>query len=47
LENDPTLSVSLKQRVSFDRAGFHLLFRGVQIYDPARPLYDYIAVKLN
>ena len=39
--------ISLKQRVSFDRAGFHLFFRGVQIYDPARPLYDYIAFKLG
>jgi len=47
LENDPTLAVSLKQRISFDRAGFHLIFRGVQIYDPARPLYDYIAFKLG
>jgi mannitol/fructose-specific phosphotransferase system IIA component (Ntr-type) len=46
LEKDPTLAASLKQRVNFDRAGFKLLFRGVQIYDPARPLYDYIAVKL-
>jgi mannitol/fructose-specific phosphotransferase system IIA component (Ntr-type) len=47
LEKDPTLTVALKQRTNFDRAGFHLLFRGVQIYDPSRPLYDYIAVKLN
>jgi len=47
LENDATLSVSLKQRINFDRSGFHLIFRGVQIYDPARPLYDYIAVKLG
>jgi len=47
LENDPTLAVSLKQRANFERAGFRLIFRGVQIYDPARPLYDYIAVKIS
>ena len=47
LESDPTLAMSLKQRISFDRNGFHLIFRGVQIYDPTRPLYDYIAVKLG
>src|SRR5262249_47886162 len=47
LENDTTLGVTLKQPVSFDRAGYHLIFRGVQIYDPARPLYDYIALKIN
>jgi mannitol/fructose-specific phosphotransferase system IIA component (Ntr-type) len=45
LENDTTLGASLKQRANFDRSGFKLIFRGVQIYDPARPLYDYIAVK--
>jgi len=47
LENDGTLAAALKQRTSFDRAGYRLLFRGVQIYDPARPLYDYIAVKIG
>jgi PTS system nitrogen regulatory IIA component len=47
LENDPTLSVSLKQRANFERAGYRLIFRAVQIYDPARPLYDYIAVQLG
>jgi nitrogen PTS system EIIA component len=45
LENDATLGISLKQRANFERAGFRLIFRGVQIYDPARPLYDYIAIK--
>ncbi len=47
LENDPTLAVSLKQRANFERGGFKLFFRGVQIYDPTRPLYEYIAVKLS
>ncbi len=47
LENDATLAISLKQRANFDRGGFRLVFRGVQIYDPARPLYDYIAVKTS
>ncbi len=46
LENDTTLSVALKQRANFERGGFRLFFRGVQIYDPTRPLYEYIAVKL-
>jgi len=45
LENDPSLAVSLKQRTSFDRAGFKFIFSGIQVYDPLRPLYDYIAVK--
>ncbi len=47
LENDATLGVALKQHMAFDRAGFRFLFRGVQVYDPTRPLYDYIAIKLN
>jgi len=47
LENDAGLGSSLKQRANFDRSGFRMIFRGIQIYDPARPLYDYIAVKLG
>ncbi len=47
LENDTTLSISLKQRANIERGGYRLIFRGVQIYDPARPLYDYIAVKIS
>jgi hypothetical protein len=46
LENDATLSVALKQRTNFERGGYKLFFRGVQIYDPTRPLYEYLAVKL-
>jgi PTS system nitrogen regulatory IIA component len=46
LESDPTLAVSLKQRANFERGGYRLYFRGVQIYDPTRPLYEYIAVKI-
>ncbi len=47
LENDATLPVSLKQHANFDRGGYRLVFRGVQIYDPARPLYEYLAVKVG
>src|SRR4029077_17959993 len=46
LENDATLAVSLKQRSNFERGGYRLFFRGVQLYDPTRPLYEYLAVKL-
>jgi len=46
LEHDATLTVALKQRTTFERGGFKLFFQGVQIYDPARPLYEYLAVKL-
>ena len=47
LENDPTLGTALKQRSNFERGGFRLFFRSVQLYDPARPLYEYLAVKLS
>jgi PTS system nitrogen regulatory IIA component len=47
LENDATLGAALKQRTNFERGGFRFFFRAVQIYDPARPLYDYLAVKLT
>ena len=36
----------LKEHAQFSRAGYHLIYRGTQIYDPARPLYDYIAIKI-
>ena len=47
LENDASLAMSLKQRSNFERGGYRLFFRGVQLYDPARPLYEYLAVKLT
>jgi len=46
LENDATLANALRQRANFERGGFRLFFRGVQLYDPARPLYEYLAVKV-
>jgi len=47
IENEPTLGLLLKEHAQFDRAGFHFLYRGTQIYDPARPLYEYLAVKIS
>jgi PTS system nitrogen regulatory IIA component len=47
LEKDGTVGVLLKEHTPFDRAGYRFIYRGTQIYDPARPLHDYLAVKLN
>ena len=47
LENEAGLGLLLKDHAQFDRAGFRFIYRATQIYDPARPLYDYIAVKLG
>jgi mannitol/fructose-specific phosphotransferase system IIA component (Ntr-type) len=46
LEKDNTLPPLLKQQISFDRLGFRFVYRSVTLYDPTRPLYDYVAVKL-
>ncbi len=46
LEQDATLDILLKQHAQFDRAGFRFVYRSTTLYDPSRPLYDYIAVKV-
>lgn len=46
LEKDVDLPAMLKQRVTFDRNGWRLIYRSASTYDPDRVLYDYIALKL-
>lgn len=46
LEQDATLPALLKQQVSFDRLGYRFVYRSTTHYDPSRPLYDYVAVKI-
>ena len=46
LEKDAELPAMLKQRVTFDRNGWRLIYRSASTYDPDRVLYDYIALKL-
>lgn len=45
LENDGTISVLLREHANFERAGYHFMYRATQIYDPIRPLHDYLAIK--
>jgi mannitol/fructose-specific phosphotransferase system IIA component (Ntr-type) len=47
LENDVALSALARQGNSFDRAGYRFLHRSPILYDPARPVHEYIAVKLG
>lgn len=46
LEKDPTVGTLIKQGLSFDRAGYRFVLRSAVLYDPARPLHEYFAVKL-
>jgi PTS system nitrogen regulatory IIA component len=45
LENEPGLGAVLKMQAQFERLGFRLIRRATTLYDPARPVYDYLAVK--
>jgi len=45
LENEPGLGSLLKLQAQFERQGFRLIHRATTLYDPARPVYDYLAVK--
>ena len=47
LEKDPTLGSVVRQGTSFDRAGYRFFHRSAVLYDPARPVHEYIAVKLG
>jgi PTS system nitrogen regulatory IIA component len=47
LEKDVQLGVLLKQRTPFERFGYKFLHRAITVYDPSRPLYEYIAVKVG
>jgi len=47
LEKDPTLGSVARQGTSFDRAGYRFFHRAAVLYDPARPVHEYIAVKLG
>lgn len=47
IERDPAVGALLKQGIPFDRAGYRFVCRTTLNYDPARPLYEYIAVKLG
>ncbi|HVO33719.1 MAG TPA: PTS sugar transporter subunit IIA [Elusimicrobiota bacterium] len=46
LEKDSTLGVLLKEHSEFERAGYRFVYRATQIFDPARPLHEYLAIKL-
>ncbi|HVR86941.1 MAG TPA: PTS sugar transporter subunit IIA [Planctomycetota bacterium] len=47
VEKDPSVGVLVKQGKPFDRAGYRFVYRNAVLYDPARPLQEYIAVKLG
>ena len=47
LEKDSSIAVAARQGASFDRAGYRVIFRNSITYDPARPLHEFIAVKLG
>ncbi len=46
LEKDAELPAMLKQRVTFDRNGWRLIYRSAATFEPDRVLYDFIALKL-
>ncbi len=47
LENDSGLVTLLRQQASFDRMGYWFAYRSTMVYDPKRPVYDYVAVKIG
>jgi mannitol/fructose-specific phosphotransferase system IIA component (Ntr-type) len=47
LERDLTIGPLLKQGAAFDRGGYRLVHRATILHDPARPLYEYFALKLG
>lgn len=47
LEKDPAFASALKSKGQFDSAGFRLVFRNATPYQPARVLYEYLAIKLS
>jgi mannitol/fructose-specific phosphotransferase system IIA component (Ntr-type) len=47
LEKDPTLAAIVRQGTAFDRAGYRFLHHSSILYDPARPIHEYIAVRLG
>jgi nitrogen PTS system EIIA component len=47
LERDSTLVPLLRQEAQFDRLGYRFIHRKTTLYDPTRPLYDYLALKIG
>lgn len=47
LEKDPSVGALARQRASFERAGYQFSHRSETLYDPSRPLHEYIAVKIG
>jgi mannitol/fructose-specific phosphotransferase system IIA component (Ntr-type) len=47
LEKDAGIGPLVRQGQSFDRGGYRLLHRSALVYDPGRPVHEYIAVKLG
>ena len=47
LEADNALGLILKQRAQFDRGTFRFVYRTALLYDPTRPLYEYLAIKIG
>ena len=46
LEKDASIAVAARQGTSFERGGYRFLYRSSLAYDPARPLNEFVAVKL-
>ncbi len=47
LESDKDIGSHLKQNAQFDRAGYRFLHQFTVLYDPRRPLFNYVAVKIG
>ncbi len=47
LEKDSTLGLLLKEHSEFERGGYRFMYRATQIYDPERPLHEYLAIRLS
>ena len=47
LEKDPQLGAMLKMQAAFDHQGYHFMHRTTLSYDPTRPAYEYIAIKVG
>ena len=47
LEKDPYLDPILRRHIPFERLGYRILHCQTRLYDPARPVYDLIAVRIG
>lgn len=47
LEREPAVATLARQGATFDRAGYRFVHRAPILYDPSRPVHEYIAVKVG